>query len=119
MRGREAQAMDWGVHCSSAWGQRIHRELYQRLDEESRVILDAQGKRRGIMVPGEFRTGHVKVGHHQAPPPEALTELMAHFESRYSRASGETAKPLMAGASLHRLSWIHPFPDGHGRGSRL
>ena len=115
----EAQAMEWGGHFSSAWVQRIHRELYQRLDEESRVILDAQGKRCGIMVPGEFRTGHVKVGHHEAPPPEALAELMAHFESRYSSASGETTKLLMAGASLHRLSWIHPFPDGNGRVSRL
>lgn len=34
----EAQAMEWGGHFSSAWVQRIHRELYQRLDEESRGV---------------------------------------------------------------------------------
>ena len=115
----EARAMEWGGHFSSAWVQRIHHELYQRLDEESRVIVDAKGKRRGIMAPGEFRTGHVKVGHHEAPPPEALPELMAHFEARYRNAAGESTKLLLAGSSLHRLSWIHPFPDGNGRVSRL
>lgn len=115
----EARAMAWSGHFSSAWVQRIHRELYQRLDEESRVIVDEHGNRRGVMVPGEFRTGHVKVQHHEAPPPEALTELMAHFESRYRNAAGESTKLLMAGSSLHRLSWIHPFPDGNGRVSRL
>ncbi len=115
----EARAMGWGGHFSGAWVQRIHRELYQRLDEESRVIVDEHGNRRGIMVPGEFRTGHVRVQHHEAPPPEALAELMAHFESRYRDALGENTKLLMAGSSLHRLSWIHPFPDGNGRVSRL
>ena len=115
----EACAMDWGGHFSSDWVQRIHRELYQRLDEESRVIVDAKGKRRGIMMPGELRTINVKVGYHEAPPPEILPELMAHFESRYRNAAGENTKLLMAGASLHRLSWIHPFPDGNGRVSRL
>ena len=115
----EARVMEWGGHFSGAWVQRIHRELYQRLDEESCVIVDAQGKRRGIMVPGELRTINVKVGYHEAPLPKILPELMAHFESRYRDAAGESAKLLMAGASLHRLSWIHPFPDGNGRVSRL
>ena len=115
----EARAMEWGGHFSSAWVQRIHRELYQRLDEEGRVIVDAKGKRRGVMVPGELRTVNVKVGHHEAPPPKMLPELMAHFEARYRNAPGESTKLLLAGSSLHRLSWIHPFPDGNGRGSRL
>jgi len=115
----EACAMAWGGHFSSDWVQRIHRELYQRLDEDSRVIVDEHGNRHGIMVPGEFRTGHVKVQHHKAPPPEALPELMAHFEERYRTAAGESTKLLLTGSSLHRLSWIHPFPDGNGRVSRL
>jgi Fic family protein len=115
----EARAMEWDGHFSAAWVQRIHRELYQRLDEESRVVVDREGKRRGIMTPGDFRTGHVKVQHHEAPPPEKVGELMAHFEARYRAAAGESAKLLLAGSSLHRLSWIHPFPDGNGRVSRL
>ena len=115
----EARAMEWGGHFSGAWVQRIHRELYQRLDEESRVIVDAKGKRRGVMAPGELRTVNVKVGHHEAPPPKMLPELMAHFEARYRNAAGKNTKLLLAGSSLHRLSWIHPFPDGNGRVSRL
>lgn len=114
-----AEAMEWGVHFSGDWVKRIHYELYQQLDEESRAIVDRQGNRRGIMVPGEFRSVHVKVGHHQAPPPEALDGLMEHFESRYRSAPGESTKLLLAGSALHRLSWIHPFPDGNGRVSRL
>lgn len=115
----EPEAMAWAGHFSADWVKRIHRDLYQRLDEESRVILDKQGKPRGVMLPGEFRTTHVKVGYHQAPPPEILADLMAHFEFRYRDEPGETRKLLVAGASLHRLSWIHPFPDGNGRVSRL
>lgn len=115
----EARVMEWSGHFSAAWVQRIHRELYQRLDEGSRVIVDEQGKPRTIMLPGEFRSGYVKVGYHEAPPPEALAELMAHFEFRYRNAAGESTKLLLAGSSLHRLSWIHPFPDGNGRVSRL
>jgi len=115
----EARAMEWHGHFSGAWVQRIHRELYQRLGEESRVIVGKDGKRRGIMAPGELRTINVKVGYHEAPPPKILPELMAHFESRYRNAPGESTKLLLAGSSLHRLSWIHPFPDGNGRVSRL
>ena len=115
----EPEAMAWAGNFSSDWVKRIHRELYQRLDEESRVIVDEQGKRRGVMVPGEFRTSNVKVQYHEAPPPEKVAELMAHFEFRYRDEPGETRKLLVAGAALHRLSWIHPFPDGNGRVSRL
>lgn len=115
----EARAMAWGGHFAGAWVQRIHRELYRRLDEGSRVILDQQGNPRGIMAPGELRTWDVIVGNHKAPPPERVAELLVHFEFRYHDTPGETAKLLMAGAALHRLSWIHPFPDGNGRVSRL
>lgn len=116
----EACAMEWGGHFSATWVQRIHRELYQRLQEENLVLVDKEGKQRGIMVPGEFRSWNVKVQYHEAPPPEALNELMAHFEARYRGAAvGESTKLLLAGSSLHRLSWVHPFPDGNGRVSRL
>ena len=32
----EAREMEWRAHFGAAWVQRIHRELYRRLDEESR-----------------------------------------------------------------------------------
>ena len=114
-----ARTMAWGENFSIDWVQRIHQELYQRLDEKSRVIVDAEGVPHGIMVPGELRSVNVKVGYHEAPPPETLHELMQHFANRYRNATGETRKLLLAGSSMHRLSWIHPFPDGNGRVSRL
>jgi Fic family protein len=45
---------------------------------------------------------------------------MRHFESRYRLAEMGKAARIMAIASAHhRLTYIHPFPDGNGRVSRL
>jgi Fic family protein len=72
------------------------------------------------MTPGKLRTGWVKVGAHEAPDPSNLHELLNHFKFRYGDKNySESMKVIVAGASLHRLSWIHPFPDGNGRVSRL
>lgn len=114
-----AARMEWAGHFSPQWIRRIHRELYGRLDADSRTILDQQGQPRGVMEPGELRSWDVVVGRHKAPPAERVGELLAHLEFRYRQPGGETAKLLIGGAALHRLSWIHPFPDGNGRVSRL
>jgi len=115
----EAREMPWDGHFRTAWVERIHRELYQRLDEENRTILDQKGNPRGIMTPGKLRDWDVVVGSHKAPSHAFVHDLLKHFEFRYSRVAGETMKVLVAGASLHRLSWTHPFPDGNGRVSRM
>jgi len=115
-----AKAVSWLDQFDASWIQGIHQQLYQRLDPASRVILDADGNARGEMHPGELRSGRVKVGAHLAPEPEDLDELLKHFRFRYgSDGASESRKLVIAGASLHRLSWIHPFPDGNGRVSRL
>ena len=45
---------------------------------------------------------------------------MRHFESRYRSADMGKAARIMAIASAHhRFNYIHPFPDGNGRVSRL
>lgn len=45
---------------------------------------------------------------------------MAYFSQRYAFASMGTAQRLLAlPAAHHRLNYIHPFPDGNGRVSRL
>ena len=45
---------------------------------------------------------------------------MAYFADRYRLAPLGTAGRLMAmAAAHHRLNYIHPFPDGNGRVSRL
>lgn len=111
--------ISWSEHFQASWITGIHKELYERLDQASRAIIDKDGNTRGEMRPGELRTGWVKVGDHAAPDPEALPELLKHFQFRYGGHCSDSMKLIVAGASLHRLSWIHPFPDGNGRVSRL
>jgi Fic family protein len=45
---------------------------------------------------------------------------MNHFESRYRFAQmGKSGRILAVAAAHHRFNYIHPFPDGNGRVSRL
>lgn len=113
------KGISWSEHFQDTWIEGIHKALYERLDLASRAIIDRDGNNRGAMEPGELRTGWVKVGDHAAPDPLELPELLKHFKFRYGANCSESMKVIIAGASLHRLSWIHPFPDGNGRVSRL
>jgi Fic family protein len=45
---------------------------------------------------------------------------MVYFQSRYSFAKlGMSSRIVAMAAAHHRLNYIHPFPDGNGRVSRL
>lgn len=117
---QQARGLSWEEMFRPPWISAIHESLYAKLGEDCRVILDKDGTLRGLMEPGVVRTGWVKVGAHEAPDPAILPELLQHFHFRYgAQRYSETMKVVVAGASLHRLSWIHPFPDGNGRVSRL
>lgn len=116
----KSKGMSWSENFQESWIKEIHKTLYEKLDGESRTILGCDGTVAGEMIPGELRTGMVKVGDHLAPEPQDLHILLNHFKERYGdQNSRESMKLVIAGASLHRLSWIHPFPDGNGRVSRL
>jgi Fic family protein len=75
------------------------------------------------MVPGEWRTRpehDVMVGRHLPPSSECVDAFMRHFESRYRSAKmGKAGRIMAIAAAHHRLNFIHPFPDGNGRVSRL
>jgi Fic family protein len=75
------------------------------------------------MVPGEFRNQprHDNVvGRHQPPSSGHVGEFMDHFSEHYRFASlGAAARVEAIAAAHHRLNYIHPFPDGNGRVSRL
>ncbi|WP_250479912.1 MULTISPECIES: Fic family protein [unclassified Caballeronia] len=115
-----AKQASWAEQFSEIWICRIHKELYERLPSESLTISDVSGYPRGTLVPGELRQIEVTVGAHRAPPPAMLNALLRHFAFRYGVENYTTSKKVIAaGASLHRLSWIHPFADGNGRASRL
>ena len=60
------------------------------------------------------------VGRHLPPSSERVTDFMRYFEQRYNLSHLGTASRIMAiPAAHHRLNFIHPFPDGNGRVSRL
>jgi Fic family protein len=45
---------------------------------------------------------------------------MDHFDKRFQIAARSASGRIIAIASAHhRLNYIHPFPDGNGRVSRL
>jgi len=101
--------------------QELHRRFYD--DAPPATLAMKNGKRVFPMVPGEFRTDDVHdvfVGRHQPPSSAHVAEFMAYFAERYRLdARSMVARVLIAAAAHHRFNYIHPFPDGNGRVSRL
>ena len=88
------------------------------------AMLHLQGAGREIiMEPGEWRTRAEHdnvVGRHIPPSSEYVPEFMNYFERRYDLAAlGRAGRTLAIPAAHHRFNYIHPFPDGNGRVSRL
>jgi Fic family protein len=87
-------------------------------------MLRIEGAGRSfIMTPGAFRSDpqhDVAVGRHIPPSSEAVESFVRYFEEKYRfDKQGPGARILMLPAAHHRLNFIHPFPDGNGRVSRL
>ena len=97
----------------------IHRNFFEEMPEISNAgsVLDDQNDQL-IVVPGEFRTQTVEVGRHVPINPNSVLRFMQRFESVYQQL-GKQESVLNAGASHHRMLWIHPFGDGNGRVARL
>ena len=99
----------------------LHREFYRDAPE---AMLRIRGAGRDfLMEPGEWRSRpehDVAVGRHRRRRARASTDFMRHFESRYRFAEmGKAGRIMALAAAHHRLNYIHPFPDGNGRVSRL
>lgn len=99
----------------------LHRAFYRDVPEE---LLRVAGRDNEIrMEPGQWRTGsgqEVAVGRHLPPSSARVEAFMQHFESRYCFAQmGRSSQIIAMAAAHHRLNFIHPFPDGNGRVSRL
>lgn len=99
----------------------LHREFYRDAPEEMLRISGAG--RSFLMKPGEWRSSvqhDVEVGRHIPPPSERVADFMRHFETRYRfQPMGKAARIVTMAAAHHRFNYIHPFPDGNGRVSRL
>jgi len=101
--------------------QWIHSEFYR--DAPLAMLTLKNESREIVMAPGEWRSRPEHdnaVGRHLPPSSERVTEFMRYFEQRYDLTHLGTASRIMAiPAAHHRLNYIHPFPDGNGRVSRL
>jgi hypothetical protein len=65
------------------------------------------------------KSGHAVAVLH-TPSAATITTIMRHFESCYRFATmGKAGRIMAIAAAHHRLNFIHPFPDGNGRVSRL
>lgn len=99
----------------------LHRAFYAEAPDS--MLWIGEGGRRFRMEPGEFRTDaaqNVAVGRHVPLQSERVAAFMQHFAERYRlEPRGTSARILAMAAAHHRLNYIHPFPDGNGRVSRL
>jgi Fic family protein len=99
----------------------LHREFY-RDAPESMLRIKGAG-REFVMEPGKWRSlpeHDVAVGQHLPPSSSRVPDFMRHFELRYrQQGQGKGSRILALPAAHHRLNYIHPFPDGNGRVSRL
>jgi Fic family protein len=99
----------------------LHREFYRDAPQE---MLRIRGNGREYMMePGAWRSRpehDVAVGRHHPPSSHRVAEFMAYFTDRYRfDRLGKAARILAIPAAHHRFNYIHPFPDGNGRVSRL
>lgn len=99
----------------------VHEQFYADAPAELLTIARAKGSYR--MQPGVFRhePQHDNVvGRHVPPSSAVVPAFMDYFEQRFRLAPlGAAARIAAIAIAHHRLNYIHPFPDGNGRVSRL
>lgn len=99
----------------------VHERFYEGAPEEMLTIRSSRGSFR--MAPGSFRSDTLHdnvVGRHVPPSSAVVPAFMAYFEERFRlEPLGAAARIVAIAIAHHRLNYIHPFPDGNGRVSRL
>ena len=99
----------------------LHTEFYR---DAPKAMLRIHGAGRDFtMTPGQWRSRpehDVAVGRHQPPSSDRVDDFMQYFARRYEfNQMGKAGRIIALAAAHHRLNYIHPFPDGNGRVSRL
>lgn len=106
--------------CSREFILWLHKEFYERMPAEFKVVRSQSGDSELIVEPGELRQHDVIVGKHVPPEPEAIPELLRFFAEQYDPARYDRIRQVLAMAAMHhRFLWIHPFADGNGRIARI
>jgi Fic family protein len=79
--------------------------------------------REFTLTPGEWRSRSehdVAVGRHVPPSSDRVDDFMRYFADRYRfDRMGKAGRIITMATAHHRFNYIHPFPDGNGRVSRL
>ena len=92
------------------------------MPDEFRFIKHPDGTQEPI-VPGHKRQEgdrEVAVGRQLPPSSSHVAVFMDHFDKRFQIAARSASGRIIAIASAHhRFNYVHPFPDGNGRVSRL
>ena len=107
--------------ASKEFISQLHKDFYTDAPES---MLSVEGKNSTfLMNPGEWRSKSdhdVSVGRHVPPSSVVVDSFMQRFSEAYRL---EPIKPgqrlLLIPVAHHRFNYIHPFPDGNGRVSRL
>lgn len=98
----------------------LHEEFYR---DAPPAMLRIKTKAQAFdMTPGRFREAveqDVEIGRLVPPSSDRVPAFMDRFAERYSQRMGTAAKVAAIPAAHHRFNYIHPFPDGNGRVSRL
>src|SRR6266850_2354587 len=101
--------------------QWLHREFYR--DAPGPMLRITGVGREFTMTPGEWRSRpehDIAVGRHQPPSSARVDDFMRYFAQRYRLDGvGRAGRIVAMAAAHHRFNYIHPFPDGNGRVSRL
>lgn len=107
--------------ASVAFIRRLHHQFYDDGPQDMLRIPGSHGPI--IMQPGAFRSlpEHDNVvGRHHPPSSTTISAFMDYFESRYTvERMGKSSRIIAMATAHHRFNYIHPFPDGNGRVSRL
>jgi Fic family protein len=118
---RKAAAGELGEPAALEFLRGLHREFYR--DAPEAMLRLKSGPHSFIMRPGEWRSRPEEdntVGRHVPPCSARVGDFMARFAERYTLGKmRQGARILAIPAAHHRFNYIHPFPDGNGRVSRL
>lgn len=99
----------------------VHEQFYADAPAELLTISRASGSY--LMQPGVFRhepRHDNAVGRHVPPSSAVVPAFMDYFGQRFRlQLLGAAARIAAIAIAHHRLNYIHPFPDGNGRVSRL
>lgn len=118
---RKGVAGELGEPAALEFLRGLHREFYR--DAPEAMLRVKSDHHSFLMKPGEWRSGPEEdnaVGRHVPPSSARVGEFMARFAEAYTLVNlRQGARILAIPAAHHRFNFIHPFPDGNGRVSRL